>query len=232
MRWQSVPYRVVWACCCLASLLAGCDKPPPTEYATPKAAATTFAKAVRAGDTAKAREASIGDETSAAVLDVLVETVGARRRLDAAARAKFGRPAGEILPVRTTGRQWDDRIRAAVETGREQINGDTAEVVGPGPGEVVRLKRVNGAWKVDRGNVAPDKLADRDAVKNMARTSDQAAAERETAAEIEAGKYATADEAREALRARTVAAVTKYPSVNEFQSRTAGLPATTLPAGP
>src|SRR5206468_1939437 len=106
-----------------------------------------------------------------------------------------------LMPFKSASRQWDDRILSAVENGREQVNGDAAEVSGAGPGEVVRLKRVNGLWKVDRGNVAPDKMADRDAVKNLSRATDQAAAERETAAEIEAGKFATVEEAREALQA-------------------------------
>ena len=132
-------------CLSLGCVLSpGCKR---DRNASPRPAAVAFAKAFEDGDVAGALALSAGDETSARVLAVTTEHLAARKRLRVATAVKFGN-ASAVLPEE---KEPDERITEAAGQGREFVEGDTATLTASSSVVSLRLRRVNGEWKVDRG---------------------------------------------------------------------------------
>jgi hypothetical protein len=209
-------------------LIAGCKKrdgssssapnPPAAnaaESAAAASAAAAFARAYRDGDAAAATTMSVGDEASARALEDGIRLAAATRRLERAAEARYGK--GEIVsnpvpsplhaastrPPRQGGPA--DWVLAASEQGRVKVTGETADVLDEDGRLLLVLRKVGGAWKADRTGLTARAGSGR--VLGTAR--EMGSAYEETAAEIEAGRHPTADEARQVVQARLNAVVMK-----------------------
>jgi hypothetical protein len=177
---------------------SGCGKKTKVDLSSPKATAKTFASAMEAGDSAAARKCfDVKDEEQGKAIDAVVELGGASTKLAEAARKKFG-DANKIL-------QGDDSpvgMAKELESAEEKITGDTATLT-PKSGRKMSLKKIGGEWKVDFaamiGNEKMDKVVPM--FKAMAK------ALTETADEIGAGKFKTADEAKEAMGKKMMSAM-------------------------
>jgi hypothetical protein len=192
----------------LLLLLGGCNRDEPVA-ATPKQAATTFFKAMVAGDVAAAKAASVGDERSERWLEAVVENTTAMRGYHDAMKARFGEQAagGSGLSDAAVGVK-EGEVLEAVEKGQEKIEGDSATITGAADKrKVVHLKRVNGAWKVDRGQLGGTESVDR----FVDRTRRTTKAYRDLAAEVREGKYKSLAEARQAFGERLVKAIEEMP---------------------
>ena len=182
-------------------LLAGCrESPAPT--ATPKEAATAHFKAVMSGDIEAARATSVGDARSRRWLDAQVEEVAALRSYHDAMKARFGDNLPGMTGLSASARDAQEaKLLAALENGREKIDGDTATI--SAGDRVVDLKKVNGHWKVDRGRLGEQESVD----SFVSRTRRTAKAYREVAAEVQQGKYKAPAEAQQAFGDRLVKAI-------------------------
>lgn len=188
------PRDVLLVVVALCGGLVGCKDPAAT--ATPKAVALQFAKAFTAGDVQGALDTSTGDENSGLVLEASLNSVNAHRRLAAAAEKRFGKGAN-VFGVRSSA---DSDLAQAVERGQEKVDGDAATVGDPASKQTLRLKKVNGAWKVDRSPLT--QTGGTDIGRMLPKVQEMTIAYRDLAAELEAGKYKSANEAMAALRVK------------------------------
>ena len=167
---------------------------------TPKGALKALAQALDAGERKAvldllAAKSSAERKTADATAD-LAEAAAALRR---AAAKCFGQQAARPLGAQPGATQEAlDRIDAA----KVQIDGDRATVrteTSEGPPMV--LERSAGAWRVPVSELCKDtEPAELD--RNVAALAEQSRLLRELAAEVAAGKYKTAPEARQALDKR------------------------------
>jgi hypothetical protein len=184
----------------------GCDRAQPAA-ATPKQAASAFFRTMVSGDAAAAKAASVGDERSERLLEAMVENTAAMRAFHDAMKARFGEQgAGAGLSAPAAGMK-EDQVLEAIDKGEEKIEGDSATIVGADRRKVVHLKKVNGAWKVDRGRLGEGESADR----FLDRTRRTTKAYRDLAAEVRAEKYKSVTEARQAYGERLVKAIEEMP---------------------
>lgn len=189
----------------------GCDRAQPAT-ATPRQAAGTFFKAMVSGDAAAAKAASVGDERSERLLEAMVENTAAMRGFHDAMKARFGEQgAGAGLSAPAVAAK-EDQVLDAVEKGEEQLEGDSATILSATDRrKVVHLKKVNGAWKVDRGRLGEGESADR----FLDRTRRTTKAYRDLAREVGEGKYKSMAEARQAYGERLVKAIEAMPPVGQ-----------------
>src|SRR5215210_5268530 len=163
---RPVRLPAAWLAVSFATLAAaflfpgGCNRAQPTA-ATPKQAASAFFKAMVSGDAAAAKAASVGDERSERLLEAMVENTAAMRAFHDAMKARFpDQGAGGGLSATAIAIK-EDQVLDAVEKGEEKIEGDSATILGAADHrKVVHLKKVNGAWKVDRGRLGEGESAD------------------------------------------------------------------------
>ena len=160
---------------------------------SPKGAASAFFKAMESGDAKAARAVAVGSEKQLAMLDLLVPVFGEFKKLENAAVKKWGEEARKGLSQDGQGGpDFDKQLKAATE----KTDGDSATISPPDNRDPIRLKKVDGRWKVDMGMLKVDEMDVADASKKWRLMSDAA---RSTAAEVEQGKYATPVDARKAL---------------------------------
>jgi len=210
---RPVRLPAAWLAASFATLLAGllmaagCNRAEPAA-ATPKQAASTFFKAMVAGDAAAAKAASVGDERSERLLEAMVENTAAMRAFHDAMKARFpDQGAGAGLSAPAIGIK-EDQVLDAIDKGEEKIEGDEATILGAADHrKVVHLKNVNGTWKVDRGRLGEGESADR----FLDRTRRTAKAYRELAKEVRDGKHKSMAEARQAYGERLVKAIEEMP---------------------
>jgi hypothetical protein len=212
----AVPLSVSWpglllGCVLLAGelLVAGGCKRHTDVAATPRQAATAFFQAMVAGDVAAAKAASVGDERSERWLEAMVENTTAMRAFHDAVKERFGAEAGGTsgLSGADAGAK-EDEVLAAIQSGEEKVEGDTATITGTADRrKVVHLKRVNGEWKVDRGQLGGTESVDR----FVDRTRRTAKAYRDLAAEVRAEKYKSPAEAKQAFGDRLIRAIEEMP---------------------
>ena len=190
-------------------LLAGGCKGERAAAPTPKQAATAFFRAMVAGDVAAAKAASVGDERSERWLEAVIENATAMRSFHDAMKERFGVEAGGAsgLSAGAAGTKQDE-VLAEIETAEEKIDGDAATITGAADRrKVVHLKRVNGEWKVDRGQLGITESVDR----FVDRTRRTAKAYRDLAAEVRAEKYKSPAEAKQAFGDRLIRAIEEMP---------------------
>jgi hypothetical protein len=172
----------------------------PADPATPKGALKALAQALDAGDRAavlKLLLADTGEErkVAAATADLADATAGLRR---AAAKA-FGEQGSRPLGV-DAGATPEALARidsATVDLAQDRATVRTPQLEGP---PIVLVKR-DGTWHVPVSELSKDVEA-ADVERNLKDVAEQTRLLRELSAEVLAGKYKTAAEARQALDAR------------------------------
>ena len=165
-------------------------------------AAEGFVKALQEGSTKDAHKYAATSDKTDKYLDAVVEITAARSKLVQASIDKFGDEGKSIagaarapMGVQFNKKDFDE---ADIE-----VSGDTA-VVKPKTGQrSAKFKREAGEWKFDFADLPNAEQLSRQAPL-MSKT---AGAMKETAEEIKDGKYKTADEAKQALREKMLAAV-------------------------
>jgi hypothetical protein len=177
--------------------------PAKADLSTPKGAALTFANALVSGDNAAIRACSVGSDTEYKTLESLSTMVSAMKKLSDAAVEKFGKDN-----VITKGSNTD--IAAEIEKSTAKEEGDTATIVNkdkPDDKNPMKLKKVGSDWKVDLAQTLP-----KDGVDMLSKMAPaMAKVANEVTAEIKAGKFMKADEAKEALGTRMLAAMMQPP---------------------
>lgn len=196
--------------CCIAPALAGCDKTQHTgevragiNAAAPKAVALAFAHAIPAHDAATLRAVTIGSAEQQAAVIAMAEMNHAFTMYEKAAAAKYGdaaKPRGQARPT----------LAETVADGEFRIDGDTAVMIRRGKADdpALRLRRVDGHWKVDLADFS------KEAIRRKAMFSKVAEAANQVAAEIEGGEFADEEEALTALGNRAALAVVLFDRVS------------------
>jgi hypothetical protein len=174
---------------------AACAASP--DLSTPKKAAVEFAKDLESGDMAAARAASIGSTEDFKLVEIISSLVRSARDLRATAIEKFGDTGKEVL---ASGDELAD-FSKRVDSGTEKIAGDTATVGQPDERDPMKLtKAADGTWRVDLAAI-PEKD---EIIRMMPKVQKVLSASR---ADLKAGKYKTADEARDAISQQMFAVI-------------------------
>ena len=173
------------------------DQPDPS---SPKGVAAAFFKAMESGDAATARSLATGQEKQLAVIDLLVPVFHSFKELETAAVKKWGEEGRKALSQNQGGGPGSPDFNEQLKTAKEEINGDTATIT-PAGGNVdkkdqMKLKKVDGKWKLDMASLPSEGINDPDARKMLSAVAEVA---KSTAAEIDQGKYATAKDAKDAM---------------------------------
>lgn len=180
-------------CGMLGSTLARADESP--DLSTPKKAATAFAKAVQRGDMAAVKAVSIGEDEDYKIIESLSHLIDAGGKLQDAAVAKFGEP----------GRQATQDVQSDfarhVEQGEEHIDNQTASIGGHDRQDPLRLKKVEGGWKVDLSTFRQREQLQSIVPKLLKVMTDATTG-------IQSGKYKTAQEVHDALQQQVSAIIT------------------------
>jgi hypothetical protein len=168
--------------------------PPPPP---PKAVAAAYAAALDKGDVPAAAALLPGGEpANAKWVEANVALIGALRKLDAAAVAKFG-DAGKVVSQNQL--HLTDSFKS-LEQAQEKIEGDAATLTVPNQPQPLRLNKVDGKWLLA---VAPNGAAE---ARQRTLYRRLAAAATRTADEITAGKHPTAESAANAFSVRVLEA--------------------------
>ena len=182
---------------------AGSSASPGAGGSDPKAAAVSFARAVRDNDMAAARAVSTGTEEHYRMLESISSLFAGMKNYEAAAVAKFGE-AGK-----SAGMPVPDMV-GETEASDVTAEGDSATLINPqkpNAKDPMKLTKKDGQWKVDLASM-PMNEQDKQAVAaapKMRKVLD------ETAAEIKAGKYKTVQEAQQAMGMKMQAAMGPGP---------------------
>jgi hypothetical protein len=154
-------------------------------------------EAMHRADAADVKAISINADPQLIDLMCALSTATAKSR--DAATAKFGDAAKDAFP--------DNWAAAGKGTDQTQANedGDTATLASAPntPNSAIQLKRIDGIWKVDFASIPG--MADAASMRSM--TQKMVDANDEVADEIKAGKYATAQDAAEAVNTKMAAAM-------------------------
>jgi hypothetical protein len=172
----------------------------PVDQSSPKAAATTFAKALSAGDAAAAKAVSTGPADQVAKIDQLASVGPAMKKLMDAAAARFGKD-NELY--KETAKMGD--MASEVEKADIKETGDTATITRKDdPNKPMKLVKKDGKWAVDLASMFADLPPGEQGAKLMAAMAKVAT---ETADEIAAGKHADAAAANKALGDKIMASM-------------------------
>jgi hypothetical protein len=178
------------AICCGAALAQEADR------STPQGAAKAFYAAVDQADRAAIRAAMLTEnEQQEKLADAFADVIVAGRKLAQAARAEFGE-AGEALGQGMVDRGDIERIDDAAV----KVQGDTATIEVVNSLMPLKLRRVEGVWKLvvmDYAGASPQNLP-----KQIVLLQNIASALDEAAEEIASDKYSTAADAEAAITAK------------------------------
>ena len=173
------------------------DKP---DLSSPKAAAKAFADAVTAGDVAKAKAYSTGNEKQVTILEAMVNLVGSMKKLEDAMIAKYGKEAVKSGKSPVSSDDMQESTKRLSE-GEVKVTGDTAVITArkkegadAQTNESWTLKKAGSDWKVELGSLTKE-IADEqvDGMKAFA------AMIQGMTKEVAAGKYKSVGEANEAI---------------------------------
>src|SRR5579872_718079 len=109
----------------IALLLGAASYSRADDVADIRASGKAFARALTSGDAATAKKHAITDETTAKLLDVMVQVSVANKKLTDAAVAKFGDEGKTVFSPPGTSPQ---EIEKRMENAKIHVNGDTAIV--------------------------------------------------------------------------------------------------------
>lgn len=159
------------------------------DLSTPKKAAVEFARDLESGDLTAAKAASIANADDAKLIKIISNLVRSARELRSVTIEKFGDAGKDVLPNGDELADYSKRVESATE----KVTGDTATIGQPDERDPMKLKKVeDGTWRVDLSAI-PEK---EEITKMMPKVQKVLAS---GAADIKAGKYKTADEAKDAL---------------------------------
>lgn len=180
-------------------LLAGSAARAEGDYSSPKAAAKSFVTAIAAGDSAGAKEAIVPNEKHGPIIEALAKLTGVQKKLGDAAVKAFGE-AGKELSGNVEGK---DPVKL-LDSAEIKEDGDTATLTGKDDPEPLMLRKIDGKWKVDLAAMpnATDMESSLPMLTNMAEL--MAA----TTTEIEAGKYKSVEEAKQAISMKLLSKMT------------------------
>jgi hypothetical protein len=178
-------------------LYAGC-KPRP-DYSTPKKAVRSFYVAL-VTDGAESAKVAVTDSLQAEVLADLKTLITHVLAAQEAAEARFGKQNAATV---SGGLPSLDDIDQASET----IEGDTATLTVKSHAKQLRLKKVDGQWKLDVFSVLGIAPKDKESARRMLTAAAQAA--QHVAQQIKSGQYKTADDASAALNTGMAIAVAR-----------------------
>ncbi|MEZ0266527.1 MAG: hypothetical protein ACAI43_17500 [Phycisphaerae bacterium] len=195
-------------------------KPDP---ATPKGAAAALFKAMQSGDVAAVRPLVVGSERQVALFEAMIPLTSAFKSLETAAVKKFG-PEGRQINGGGSATTPTAELEDELETALEKIDGDTAELT-PKPvaatgnaGKTVvakppmKLKKIGETWKVDLASMPTEKL---DTPASIALVKSMGSLARDTAKEIDDGKYTTVDEARLAFQQKILPVILQAAAADQ-----------------
>lgn len=180
--------------------LASSSRAEGPDLSTPKKAGAAFARALMAGDMDAVKLTATGSDSEFAIVKSMGDMALAMKRYEAAAIKKFG-DEGKMSK--------DDNkdLAAEVEAADEKVDGSTATLINkadPNDKNPMTLKKdANGNWKVDLSTLSkdPDSAKILDMSKATVKTIDAAIKD------VEAGKYKTAKDAKEAMGTAMFAAL-------------------------
>jgi len=169
------------------------------DLSTPKKAATAFATGLQNGSMSEVKAAAIGSDQDMKLIESLAGFVHATKAVTDAGVARFGAEGGKNV----LGNENTDMLKD-IEQSEEKIEGDAATLAKKGQSaeQGFKLKKSSDGWKVDLTKM-PEKQQLAQALpvlKSMQKVMNDAAAD------IKAGKYKTAAEAKQGIQAQMVAA--------------------------
>lgn len=166
-----------------------------SDLSTPKQAATAFALGLQHGDLAAIKDSTIGAPEDYQLINTMARMVGAANKLRDAAVARFGPEEGKKIAASTVSN--NDPYKEVSESS-EKIEGNTATIIKPGASaeNALRLRKVGDIWKVDISQFPQKQTLSKtvpmlDAVQKVLV---------QATTDIANGKYATADEAKNAIQ--------------------------------
>ena len=183
------------------------------DLSSPKASATTFLKALGAGDVDAAKAASSGNDEQLKYLEAVTSMFSGISRYEQAAKKAFPQDPNTT----TVAKGMSDAVAGAdalarIDKGKVTITGQTASILpaedAPKPGdppqpakdpakaETIRLKQVDGQWKLDLDSQFQQEEMRRQNPEDMIKFGQSIEG---VAADIEAGKYKTSLEAQAAF---------------------------------
>jgi hypothetical protein len=175
----------------LAGLVAASTPPPHDSAKAPRAAARKYFEAILRGD-ADAALALVAhpSEADRVVVRARAASEEGLKRVEDLAMSRFGSRGDLGISARSR------RMLDAIEHGRVEVNGDRA-VVHPNGERPVRLRRMDGAWKLES---PADQLTGEEgkALQKTLQKSEEAA--KDLGEHIRSGAVKSAEEAREWLR--------------------------------
>ena len=184
---------------CLLALIARAPAAAPAtaeaDFSTPKSAAVTLFKAISAGDRdAVADGFYAADADQRALADAMADLIVAGKKLGDAAKEKFGRASD---PIGRGMLDPSDLSKLDEATVKESADGMAVMTV-PGQARPMSFRRQDGKWKLvvtDFSGAAPQNIEKQTGlVKAMAEAIDS------SAADIAAGKFATPEQATNAIQ--------------------------------
>ena len=179
----------------VAVALAGCRKKPAAkiDLSNPKAAALTFTRAIESGDVETAQAAAYAAGIEHDLVEAMALAIPSLKRLDAAARAKYGAEGGDLVEHSDILNSVPaiESAEVAADENRARLTNSTGQIIS-------QLKNVDGMWKVDVGAsiLGDDVTRQIEPLRALGNIADQ------LAGDIEAGKFATVADAKRELHLR------------------------------
>ncbi len=174
------------------------------DLSSPKAAVKTLAAAQVAGDQSAMKAVLLSDGANEQrMCTAMTEMAASIADFDRGLIGKFG-PA-ETMKVMGDPAEILKENLDGIDHATEKVDGETATLSSnPSPQGTMTLKRVGGQWRVMVGDLAKAGSAE-DVQKTLESAEKGTAAYRDLLAEVNAGKFATAEDARTALTAKMMA---------------------------
>ena len=169
------------------------------ELASPRNAARVYFQSLVRGDAAGARSACVPDPKYDPLIDALAMVMNASKKLSDAAIGKFG-DAGKGFTGDLSRAEFVEQLDRAEVT----IDKDSATIRDPMGGPPMKLKLIDGNWKVD---VPASVNSKEDVKRGSAKLRTVAKIMDGMAGEIKADKYTSADQARQVFDSRVNAAM-------------------------
>jgi hypothetical protein len=193
MRSVRISIGSVFVGMCLAALI-GCGG----DTSTPKGAAKTMIDAMKKGDAATVKSVTVNGDPK--FIDMMVAMVSSNQQLQDAAVAKFGADGNSIGEAKMLG-----DVDKKLDDAEVKENGDTATITTKDSREPMTLKKVDGQWKVDLSQMPQMPGKDDPSMQPMFNA--MLDVNKQLAADISAGKYKTAAEAKQAGQEKLMAAM-------------------------
>jgi len=196
---QSSIGSTVVAICVVA--IVGCGG---ADTSTPKGTVKAMFDAMKKGDAETVKSLTVNGDPK--LLEMLTSMMASNKQLEDAATAKFGADGASVL-----GEQ--DKVMGdmdkKLETAEVKENGDTATITVKDSPDPLTLTKVNGQWKVDLSK-APHMPTAAEMAQLQPVFNAMLDVNKQLAADISAGKFKTAAEAKDAKQQKLMAAMMSF----------------------